>query len=114
MWHSKNQLGKLVDIDRVMHEIEKMMIFGSSEGGWALLSKGGASAAEEMITERGSFIQDCFSNYGKWKDDVKPSGFMEALRIFIKKTPPLPHPYVTAADYCFQAPALLLIGFRTK
>ncbi|GMP29456.1 hypothetical protein CsSME_00004554 [Camellia sinensis var. sinensis] len=104
MWHSQNQLGKSADIDPVMHEIEKMMIFGSSEGGWALLSKGGASAAEEMITEKGFFIQHCFSKYEMWKDNVEPLGFMEALRIFIQQNRLPPSPLRNCSILLFPGP----------
>ncbi|CAL5370167.1 unnamed protein product [Camellia sinensis] len=104
MWHSQNQLGKSADIDHVMHEIEKMMIFGSSEGGWALLSKGGASAVEEMITEKGFFIQHCFSKYEMWKDNVEPLGFMEALRIFIQQNRLPPSPLRNCSILLFPGP----------
>lgn len=81
MWQSKMQLGKNVENDRVMQEIMTLLSFDSSEGGWALLSRG----STEIIRAKGSTILNCLMQYDVWKEQAQLKGLVPAIRDHITK-----------------------------
>ncbi|WCJ34301.1 Protein SIEVE ELEMENT OCCLUSION B [Euphorbia peplus] len=87
MWRSKNQLGKTSENDTLMKEIMTMMSFDSSEGGWALFTRG----TDEMIKAKGNIFLTCLTDYTTWKDDIQQKGFMPALKDHLRTLHPEHH-----------------------
>ncbi|XP_021593778.1 protein SIEVE ELEMENT OCCLUSION B isoform X2 [Manihot esculenta] len=75
MWRSKNQLGKTAENDSIMKEIMQMLSFDSSQGGWAIFTRG----SDEMVKAKGVPFLTCLSNYSNWKDQIQVKGFMPTL-----------------------------------
>eukprot|EP00257_Ricinus_communis_P020329 XP_015579534.1 protein SIEVE ELEMENT OCCLUSION B [Ricinus communis] len=80
MWRSKNQLGKTSENDSLMKEIMAMLSFDSSEGGWAIFTKG----TEELVKAKGSISLTCLSDYTIWKDQIQQKGFLPSLKDYLK------------------------------
>ncbi|XP_022740985.1 protein SIEVE ELEMENT OCCLUSION B-like [Durio zibethinus] len=86
MWYSKHQLSKADDNDPITQEIETLLSFDSSEGGWALLSKG----SSELTRAKGSAFLTCLSNYNLWAEDVQTKGLVLAIHDYFLQHP-APH-----------------------
>ncbi|XP_050224081.1 protein SIEVE ELEMENT OCCLUSION B-like [Mercurialis annua] len=80
MWRSKNQLGKASENDSIMKEIMTLLSFDSSEGGWAMLSRG----ADEIVKAKGSIFLTSLTDYTAWKDEIQQKGFLPSLRDYLK------------------------------
>ncbi|KAJ9135405.1 hypothetical protein P3X46_032591 [Hevea brasiliensis] len=80
MWRSKNQLGKTAENDPIMKEIMTMLSFDSSQGGWAIFTRG----SDEMVKAKGAPFLTCLTNYSTWQDQIQQKGFMPTLRDQLK------------------------------
>ncbi|KAL5793288.1 hypothetical protein ACOSP7_001882 [Xanthoceras sorbifolium] len=81
MWHSKNQLGRTVENDHIMHEIMTMLSFDGSDGGWAVFARGSA----ELTRAKGGLFLTCLQEYDLWKEDARQKGFVPALQDHLKQ-----------------------------
>ncbi|XP_038703575.1 protein SIEVE ELEMENT OCCLUSION B-like [Tripterygium wilfordii] len=90
MWHSKNQLGKTPDNDTIMREIISLLTFDSSEGGWAIFSRG-SGGGHDITKAKGPQFHTCLIDYNIWKVDVQEKGFIPAMHDYLAKIHPGHH-----------------------
>ncbi|XP_043697367.1 protein SIEVE ELEMENT OCCLUSION B-like [Telopea speciosissima] len=77
MWYSKMQQRYSKENDSIMKGIITMLIFDSSDQGWALISE----RSKIMVKDMGDTILKCFNRYDSWKENVGVKGsFIQALR----------------------------------
>ncbi|PON74662.1 Sieve element occlusion [Trema orientale] len=83
MWHSKGQLTKPENVknDPIMQGIIAMLSYGSSEQGWAVISKG----IGEMVKSNGEHMFKVLSEHGLWKPREIEIGFVPALGEYLKR-----------------------------
>ncbi|XP_021746370.1 protein SIEVE ELEMENT OCCLUSION B-like [Chenopodium quinoa] len=75
MRDSKIQLGKTVQDDPILREVETMMSFDGCSPGWALISKG----PSDMVKANGDTFVMCLDKFDQWKEDVPVKGFVQAI-----------------------------------
>lgn len=84
MWHSKGQLitsSESVKNDPIMQGIIAMLSYGSSEQGWAVISRGYG----EMVKGNGEHMFKGLSEHGRWVSREKEIGFVLALDEYLKQ-----------------------------
>ena len=83
MWHSKGILTKSENIknDPILLGIIATLSYGSSEQGWAVISKG----LGEMVKSNGEHMFKVLAEYGRWKPREAVIGFVPALAEYLKQ-----------------------------
>ncbi|KAL6330655.1 hypothetical protein AAG906_003266 [Vitis piasezkii] len=80
MMFSKIPLDSTVDVNPMLREIKKMLIY-DKKGGWTVLSNG----SFVFINGHSNIVLLTFTEYNAWKDDVPPKGFDIACMDFHSK-----------------------------
>ncbi|KAL5542623.1 hypothetical protein UlMin_010333 [Ulmus minor] len=83
MWHSKGQLTSSENVknDPIMLGIIAMLSYGSSEQGWAVISRGFG----EMVKGNGEHMFKGLNEHGRWVNREKQIGFVPALDEYLKQ-----------------------------
>ncbi|KAL5552736.1 hypothetical protein UlMin_040137 [Ulmus minor] len=83
MWHSKGQLTNSENVknDPIMQGIIAMLSYGSSEQGWAVISRGFG----EMVKGNGEHMFKGLNEHGRWVNREKQIGFLPALDEYLKQ-----------------------------
>ncbi|KAK6134859.1 hypothetical protein DH2020_031400 [Rehmannia glutinosa] len=76
---SRVQIGVLPESDEIIKEVFKMLSFGCSKRGWAIISKG----SKEMAKGMGDIMLKALSEYDQWKGNVELKGFVNALEEYM-------------------------------
>ncbi|KAK6134885.1 hypothetical protein DH2020_031369 [Rehmannia glutinosa] len=76
---SRVQIGVLPESDEIIKEVFKMLSFGCSKRGWAIISKG----SNEMAKGMGDIMLKALSEYDQWKGNVELKGFVTALEEYM-------------------------------
>ncbi|KAM6589462.1 hypothetical protein CsatA_012067 [Cannabis sativa] len=83
MWHSKGQLTKPEDAkkDPILLGIIAMLSYGSSDQGWAVISKG----VGEMVKSNGEHFLKVLAEHGRWKMREEVLGFVPAMGEYLNQ-----------------------------
>ncbi|EPS71838.1 hypothetical protein M569_02915, partial [Genlisea aurea] len=87
MWNSKKQIG-MTENDEIMQEIKDMLVFDSSEQGWAVFSRGN----QEITKGNGEKVIQVLENSGNWMYKVdQPEKFVAVLHEEVSTLQPEHH-----------------------
>ncbi|XP_031478464.1 protein SIEVE ELEMENT OCCLUSION B-like [Nymphaea colorata] len=90
MLHSRMQIQKGTEADRIQQEVITLLTYGNSARGWALLARGDL----EMFVNEGRALIHVLDNYISWKDKIPEKGFNGAFQAG--------HDLHRTADHCVR------------
>ncbi|CAN6462344.1 unnamed protein product [Victoria cruziana] len=90
MLHSRMQILKGKDSDRIQQEVITLLTYGNSSRGWALLARGD----HEMFVNEGRAFNHVLDNYISWKDKIPDKFFNVAFKAA--------HDLYKTADHCVR------------